>query len=206
MFPRCPQLVTSSHACCAPDGSAEPAYRLTLGLSRSSLDPRADRPPLTKPSQNMVDSLHQSCWRMLQEAECSPRHLQRPASVTCAQCDAALTRVENRVTIPALSGKYQLGCENRPHRWLLAPRGSLMDPVSDSLGRKMKTMSLQVVLSSLRCEWRFCCRAAHNKHNTTDTIYRWWSRRPPAEERATGAQEELSCSCWLSKLVSSKPG
>lgn len=44
-----------------------------MGLSLSSWNLTADRSPLTKPPQNITDSLYQSCWRMLQKSERSPR-------------------------------------------------------------------------------------------------------------------------------------
>lgn len=61
--------------CHAPDGNGGwlAQHSLLMGLSLSSWNPTADRSPLTKPPQNITDSLYQSCWRMLQKSERSPR-------------------------------------------------------------------------------------------------------------------------------------
>lgn len=79
-----------------PDGKPRPtgsACRVVMALSLSSWNLTADRSPLTKPPRNTTESLLQSCWRMLQEAECSP---QRLVAVTWAQRDAVLICLETK--------------------------------------------------------------------------------------------------------------
>lgn len=56
----------AAERCPAPSG---PAGSPVMGGSPSTWNLTADRSPLTKPPQNITDSLDQSCWRLLQKWE-----------------------------------------------------------------------------------------------------------------------------------------
>ena len=115
---------------------------------------RAVRPPKEMPPHTMTDPPpNRLCWRMLQAAERSPRHLQ---TVTCAQCEPAFICEEHRAPVANLpilvfSGKCQtsctvLGCKHNPHLWTSGPHTTLMESVSDRLSRHMHICGLLEVI------------------------------------------------------------
>uniref|UniRef100_A0A8C8ENK6 DAN domain-containing protein n=1 Tax=Oncorhynchus tshawytscha TaxID=74940 RepID=A0A8C8ENK6_ONCTS len=61
------------------------AVRLPLASTWRAVRPHKEMPPhtMTDPPPN------RSCWRMLQAAERSPRRLQTPSRLSCAQCEPA---------------------------------------------------------------------------------------------------------------------